>query len=411
MKIRSITAFVGISYPLDSGVLAGAGTALQAARAALSEAGFEVQTTRLAAQPFPVVLAEQGGPLKAIDLAKDLEALAFVHEIDYVSLGPARLDDPAAYIEAIPEVLAQTEKVFAAIEIASRKGGVSLSRIRRAANVVSRVSALNGDGFTNLRLAALANVPAWSPFFPAAYHQGGALRVAVATESADLAIASVSASTSLKEARAALTHAIEGEAGRIENALRPALAAAGAAFQGIDFSLAPFPDETCSIGAAFERLGLPAVGMQGSLLAAALLTDAIDRASFTRTGFCGLMLPVLEDSTLALRAAEGHLSITDLLTYSAVCGTGLDTVPLPGDVDNLALSAILADVAALALRLDKPLTARLMPLPGKQAGDEVSFDFEYFAPGRVMAPASGSLSGLLIGEEEIEIGALRSRQG
>ena len=97
------------------------------------------------------------------------------------------------------------------------------------------------------------------------------------------------------------------------------------------------------------------------------------------------MLPVLEDSTLANRAERGLLKINDLLLYSAVCGTGLDTIPLPGEVTPEQIAAILLDLAALALRLDKPLTARLMPIPGKQAGELTSFDFEYFANSRVLA--------------------------
>ena len=87
------------------------------------------------------------------------------------------------------------------------------------------------------------------------------------------------------------------------------------------------------------------------------------------------MLPVLEDPILAQRSAEGLLNIGELLQWSAVCGTGLDTVPVPGDVSEAALARLLFDVAALSVRLHKPLTARLMPLPGKVAGDPVHFDF------------------------------------
>lgn len=410
MRIRSVTAFVDVTYPVEADTIAEAGEVLRAARQALQEGGYEVQTVRAAVQPFPLVLADAGGPGNAVDLAKDLEALAFVHEIDYVSLGPTRLDDPIAYIEVIPDVLAGTEKGFAGIEIANRERGIILPRVRRAADAVQRVATLSEDGFANLRMAALANVPAWSPFFPAAYHQGGAPRVAVATESADLAVAAVSGSVTLSEARDALIQAIEAEAGRIQSLVQQALEPFGFAFQGIDFSLAPFPEEARSIGAALERLGLPAVGSQGSLLAAAFLTDALDRAQFTRTGFCGLMLPVLEDSVLAKRAAEGQIDITSLLTCSAVCGTGLDTIPLPGDVDGGTLAAILADMAALALRLDKPLTARLMPLPGKQPSDEVRFKFEYFAPSCVMAPKGNLSNGLLAGNETLALQPIHRRR-
>ncbi|NIN51417.1 MAG: DUF711 family protein, partial [Gemmatimonadales bacterium] len=87
----------------------------------------------------------------------------------------------------------------------------------------------------------------------------------------------------------------------------------------------------------------------------------------------------------AARAAEGLLSVTDLLLMATLCGAGLDTVPLPGDTDLESLAAVLMDLGALALRHEKPLTARLMPIPGKVAGDEVQFDFPYFADTRVMA--------------------------
>jgi uncharacterized protein (UPF0210 family) len=97
------------------------------------------------------------------------------------------------------------------------------------------------------------------------------------------------------------------------------------------------------------------------------------------------------------------LTLKDLLLYATICGTGLDTVPLPGDVSQEALFAILLDVGALALRHDKPLTARLMPIPGKQAGDPVQFDFEYFADSRILKVDSDSLNGILSSGGSIDI--------
>ncbi|MGQ0604729.1 MAG: DUF711 family protein, partial [Anaerolineales bacterium] len=149
------------------------------------------------------------------------------------------------------------------------------------------------------------------------------------------------------------------------------------------------------LGTALERLtGTPA-GAHGSMTAAAILTEAIDRARFKRAGFNGLFLPVLEDAVLAARAGEGVLTIKDLLLYSAVCGSGLDTAPLPGEVSAETLATLLLDMAALSLRLNKPLTARLMPTPGKVAGDAVSFDFEFFAPSRVLSVPQAQLGGLV----------------
>jgi hypothetical protein len=129
----------------------------------------------------------------------------------------------------------------------------------------------------------------------------------------------------------------------------------------------------------------------------------MDQAEFKRAGYSGLFLPVLEDATLARRAAEGTLQVTDLLLYSAVCGTGLDTIPLPGDASTDQLSAILLDLASLSLRLAKPLTARLMPIPGKEAGDPTDFNFNYFANSCVMALNALPLIGLLAGRESFEL--------
>jgi uncharacterized protein len=205
--------------------------------------------------------------------------------------------------------------------------------------------------------------------------------------------------SSLADARQRLVTAVEGHAARLEETAAQLAAQFGLGFNGIDFSLAPFPQRDHSLGEALERLGVPALGQPGSLAAAAVLAEAIDRARFARVGFSGLMLPVLEDAVLAQRAAEGSLQVKDLLAYSAVCGTGLDTVPLPGDVSVEALYALLLDVAVLSSRLDKPLTARLMPIPGKRAGDPTDFDFEFFANSRVMALEAQPLFGALAGDE------------
>lgn len=399
MNIRSITAFVDVAYPLNEEAVIELGRVVSTVRDALIETGFTVQTTRMAVQPFPEIVSLT----EALPLAKALEAAVESGQFDYVSLGPVRLSHPEEYLVAIPDILVQTETAFASIEVANRETGIGLQRIRAASEVIQRVAHLREDGFANLRLAVLANVGPWSPFFPAAYHGGDHNRIALAIEGADLAVTATGQAASLQEARARLIWAIESNAEQMEAVVRQALGHAGVAFQGIDFSLAPYPEDTRSIGTALEQLGLPAFGGAGSLLAAAFLTDALDRAQFTRTGFCGLMLPVLEDSRLALRAAEGALQVSDLLVYSAVCGTGLDTIPLPGDIDQDRLASALMDMSALALRLNKPLTARFMPLPGKRAGDKVTFDFEYFADSRVMDISGGRFSGLLARDEAVDI--------
>lgn len=406
MKIRSITYFLEAGNPIEETRLTSAGRFLAQAKDILQTAGFEVQSTRLALPPLERTFGE-ADVASAVKYAQHLEAACFVQSIDYASLGVARPNDPAAYFSLIPEVIGGTENIFCAAIIASPLGGINLPAIQRTAEIIHRCSTLLPDGFGNLRFAALANVEPGVPFLPAAYHEGGTPAFAIATESADLAVAAFDSATSLAEAHSRLVEAIEEQAKKINAAAKRVGGARGVRFAGIDFSLAPFPAQERSVGAAMELLGLPKVGASGTVAAAAFITDAINKARYPRVGFSGLFLPVLEDNVLAARAAEGALTLNDLLLYSAVCGTGLDTVPLPGDITPAELSAILLDVAALALRHNKPLTARLMPMPGKKAGDEIAFNFPFFANGRVMGARAYPLGGVLAGDESFDIAKLQ----
>jgi hypothetical protein len=85
----------------------------------------------------------------------------------------------------------------------------------------------------------------------------------------------------------------------------------------------------------------------------------------------------MEDVTLARRWEEGFFGLDQLLAYSAVCGTGLDTIPVPGDCATDDLVDVICDVASLALRYDKPLSARLLPVPGRAAGQRTEFSSPY----------------------------------
>lgn len=403
MKIRSITYFCNPKYPLDEHVIRAAGEFLAIAKAAYEAAGYEVQTTRLATVPFPTLLQRDNGISRFDELprlAQQLESLTQQAGIAYASLGPALPEQPQSYA-AIPDAIAATQQIFFSGVMADRARGLNFAAVRLCAQVIVAAAPLDPNGFANLRFAALANVRSGSPFFPAAYHDDDQPAFALATEAADLAVDAFTGAASLDDARRALVAEIERHGQALAQVSSSELS--NTRFLGIDFSLGPFPAEAQSLGTAFERLGVPAIGLHGSLAVAALLTESIERARFPRTGFSGLMMPVLEDATLARRAAEGTLTVKDVLLYSAVCGTGLDTVPLPGDTSAEQIFPLLLDLCALALRLDKPLTARLMPVPSKRAGDPTTFDFGFFANSKVMALQSEPLLPPLSSAQTLQI--------
>ncbi len=386
MEIRSLTCFVDLAYPFQPAQWEAIARFASAARRAFADAGYRVQSIRLATQPFPEFAAGVEA-FSLADVAVEVEAAAREAGVDYVSLGPAPGVQRAFgwhLAEEIPQAIAATQGVFFGVTIASPTLGMDTEGIRHAASLISQVSRSVAHGFGNLRLAALAHCAPWSPFFPVAYHGGGAARFAIGTEAADLAVQAFSQADSPAQAEAALRSLVQTHADRIAETARALAQELEVGFAGIDFSLAPYPVPERSIAKALEALTGDTFGARGTLFAAALATRAVQSAEFPKTGFCGLFLPVLEDAVLAQRSRERTYSLDHLYLFSAVCGAGLDTVPLPGDTRREELEAILLDLAALSTRLGKPLTARLMPIPGKRAGDITEFDFEYFANAAIL---------------------------
>jgi uncharacterized protein len=139
----------------------------------------------------------------------------------------------------------------------------------------------------------------------------------------------------------------------------------------------PAPLADVSIAAAMETYTGAKFGSSGTMTAALIITTAVKAVPVKQIGYSGLMIPVMEDKRIAQRWAEGVVTTDSLLAYSAVCGTGLDTVPFPGDISVGQLERIFGDVASLAWKWNKPLAARLQPVFGKKAGDQTDFHSQY----------------------------------
>lgn len=401
MRIRSITSFYDPSSANAGQDIENLAESSKSLASAISSAVAPVQSARLATIPFPHFLTHSSLAKNICDALR-LEEEAQKMGWNYLSLGPALPEYPDSYA-LIPQILGQTQNLFFSGIMADSKA-VNPRAVRKCAEIIHQNARLTPDGFTNLRFSALSNVPLFTPFFPAAYHQPGAApAISLAVECADAVIEAFGNKDSLEISRKHLLSALETAAQQLTIIIEDVLRGSGITFKGFDFSPAPFPEDWCSLGGAVEKLGLDHLGGSGSLAAVAIIADTLDHGKWQRAGFNGMMLPVLEDSVLSKRAEEGSLTVKDMLLYSAVCGTGLDTIPLSGEVTQEELASVLMDVAALSVRLAKPLTARLMPVPGKKAGDKTGFDFAFFSNSRVMALDGQVLTGLLSRNEPIPL--------
>ena len=374
-KVRAITAFVRLDRSSYEKQIADAMTVLNAAKADFARRGYETQTVRIVMQPFA----------ELVNGLSDQEALAFLRSLDDLSqkygfmpnVGPAMLhdtDNPAA-MRLLAEVLSTLPHLNGSAIIAD-DDGIHWKTIREAARLVRYVTDHSARSQGNFLFAATAMVKPLGPFYPGAYHTGAGKQFSLGFEGANV-VQQVFGTTpgefdaSVAELTRQLTiHARIGE--EVGNAVA---ASSGWTFAGVDPTPAPMAD--ASIGDAIERYTGSKFGETGTITAALAITSAVKAVKVKQIGYAGLMLPVMEDKRLAQRWAENTYEIDSLLAYSAVCGTGLDTVPLPGDISEERLAKIYGDVAALAWKWHKPLSARLLPVKDKKAGDKTDFDSPY----------------------------------
>ena len=370
-RIRTITAFINLSTDGYRQEVADALEMLRRAKTIFESRGYEVQTIRIATQPFPEYTKGMTKQ-QIVDFFKKYDDLAEKEKFN-PAIGPAMLhpDDPESQADTLAEILAATKRIRGSIVIAG-DDGVRWQAVGATARAIKKLEGETEHSQGNFNLGAIAMVPPYSPFFTAAYHTGFGHQFAIGLESANVVEAAFKGAPDLASARDKLDDMLTEQASEIERNASRVDSETGWRYMGMDLSPAPLKE--ISIGAAIEELIDQPFGSSGTLTAAATITAAITNVQVKQTGYNGLMLPILEDSRLAQRWSEGRISLEGLLSYSAVCGTGLDTIPLPGDVTVEQLDMILGDVATLAFKWHKPLSARLLPVKGKGPGDTTEFN-------------------------------------
>jgi uncharacterized protein len=368
-KVRAITAFIDIDVKNYASQIEDTVRFLNDARQAYTGAGFEVETIRIATQPFPRYTA---GMTQA-------DAVAFLEKLDALatrlhyspSIGTAMIGDTdsTAAVDLLAAVLTHT-KLNASLVVAG-DDGIHWNGVRQAARLIKSLADHSQHGEGNFNFAAIAMLKPYGPFFPGAYHLGGGRTFAVGLEGASVVAEVFARDRDPRTAEKTLSAALSQHLRAAEVIALKVAASSGWTYAGIDPTPAPLGE--VSIGRAMEAFTGGPFGASGTMTAAAIITRAVQSLSVKRTGYSGLMVPVLEDSVLARRWAEGTYNLDSLLAYSAVCAGGLDTVPLPGDIGEERLARIIGDVATLAYKWQKPLAARLLPAPGKKAGDRTEF--------------------------------------
>ena len=370
-KVRAITAFVRLDPATLDRQIADALTVLRNAKADFVRRGYQTETIRIVTQPLGELVGGQSDD-DALRLLKSLDDLS-AKEGFIPSVGAAMMrdtDDPrtmhllATALSTLPNI--QANSIIAA------EDGIHWQVIRESAALVHYLTDHAAPSHGNFNFTATAMVQPYGPFYPGAYHSGAGRRFSIGFESANV-VQEVFARThgDFTGSVAELTRQLTIHA-RVAASVGASVAATtGWTFMGVDPTPAPLGE--VSIGAAIETYTGAKFGSSGTMTAALIITTAVKGVPVRQVGYSGLMVPVLEDKLLAQRWADGTITTDALLAYSAVCGTGLDTIPYPGDISVGQLARIFGDVASLAWKWHKPLSARLQPVAGKRAGDLTEF--------------------------------------
>ncbi|MHC1744787.1 MAG: PFL family protein [Syntrophobacteraceae bacterium] len=353
--------------------------------------GIPIVNKRIAVSPVAVAACPFSAP-QMVEVARALDDIAREIGIDFIGGFSALVEKgmttgDRALIEAIPQALTETGRVCASVNVASTHAGINMDAVNLMGRTIKRAAALtaDADGIACAKLCVFANIPQDIPFMAGAY-----LGVGEPDAVINVGVSGPGVVKKAIDRARAMNPALDlGEISEIikrtafkvtrvgEIIGRQVAEKLGVPFGVVDLSLAPTPNVGDSVGEIFQSLGLKSIGVPGSTAVLAMLNDAVKKggafASSYVGGLSGAFIPVSEDLNIAEAARSGFLSLEKLEALTSVCSVGLDMVALPGDVSETTLAAIIADEMAIGVINKKTTATRLIPVPGKKAGERAFF--------------------------------------
>ncbi|MEJ2155622.1 MAG: PFL family protein [Desulfobacteraceae bacterium] len=353
--------------------------------------GIPVVNKRISVSPMAVAAAPFNRE-EMITVARTLDRAVRAVEVDFlggfsalVEKGMAKGD--RALIDALPDALAETQRVCASINVASTRAGINMDAVLRMGRRIKAAAekTADKDGLACAKLCVFANIPQDVPFMAGAYLGIGEADAVINVGVSGPGVVNKAIARALQSQPdmdlgqlAGLIKRTAYKVTRVGELIgREVAEGLGIRFGVVDLSLAPTPNVGDSVGEIFQALGLLNIGVPGTTAALAMLNDAVKKggafASTNVGGLSGAFIPVSEDLNISQAAEAGHLSMEKLEAMTSVCSVGLDMVAIPGDTSSETLAAIIADEMAIGVINKKTTAARIIPVPGKKAGDRAHF--------------------------------------
>ena len=329
-----------------------------------------------------------------VEIAKALDKAAELVGIDIIGGYTANLEKgftnaDKVFVESIPKAISTTSRVCSSVNVGSTRYGINMDAVKILGNTIKDLAELSKDngGFAAAKFVVFCNQPGDNPFMAGAVHGIGEAEavINVGVSGPGVIARALERKINISKKEQLGLHDIAEEikltAFRVtrcgELIGRQVAETLNLPFGVVDLSLAPTPEVGDSIGEIMKIMGVDAIGAPGSTAIIAIMNDAVKKggtfASQSVGGLSGAFIPVMEDAELADAVKEGSLTLEKLEAMTCVCSVGLDMIAVPGTVDAKTLSAIIADEMAIGMINSKTTAVRIIPVPGTEAGELVSY--------------------------------------
>ena len=348
-----------------------------------TEFGIPIVNKRISVTPVSMICQGDPRPIAlALDRAAKNVGVNFLGGYSALTQkGSTRADE--RLMDSIPEVLSETEFLCASVNVASTRAGINMDAVKEMGEIIRKTAELTADrdGLGCAKLVVFANAVEDNPFMAGAFCGPGEPECAINVGVSGPGVVK----TALEECRGqpfdVVAETIKRTAFKITRVgqlvAREASQRLHIPFGIVDLSLAPTPARGDSVAHILTEMGLEMAGAPGTTAALALLNDAVKKggvmASSSVGGLSGAFIPVSEDIGMIEAAQVGSLTLEKLEAMTCVCSVGLDMIAIPGDTPAETISAIIADEAAIGVINNKTTAVRIIPAPGKVAGDMVEF--------------------------------------
>ncbi|HET6515734.1 MAG TPA: PFL family protein [Thermodesulfovibrionales bacterium] len=348
--------------------------------------GIPIVNKRIAVTPVSLLMETHCTPEKYVRMAQTLDRASGDAGIDFiggfgalVQKGLTRAD--SMLVAELPEVLALTQRVCAFLNVGSTHAGLNLDAINLLGSMLKETALRTRDGIGCAKFVAFVNAPEDNPFMAGAYHGVGepdvTLNIGISGPGVVRSVVEKNPDCDLTQLSEVIKRTVFKITRAGELIGRELAQKLDIPFGIVDISLASTTTHGDSVANVVEAFGIEHIGAHGSTLAIALLMDAVKKgaamASGNIGGLSGTFIPVSEDAGMIEAVKRGALSLEKLEALTAVCSVGMDMFAIPGDIPEETIAAIIADELAIGIVNNKTTAVRLIPVPGKKAGDLLEF--------------------------------------